>query len=368
MSEVEDWPFVRGAKSMDSGPNPIFWIVRPSTANAITSNTTNATPVIFATQLAPFAATAKIASQRSCHCGEASPGRIGGQLVSKKSDIEEAHPPEDGDRPVCPQWTSGPVSPGVRPVRDSPARPGQSRIGRYGPVRLVDYLLIASLEAQKEEHMRLLPGKSLVALGVGLLAMVLAVGGGATAAEAAQPMVVVPPQVGILFTPTPNNQGQCGGPQQQWAPEATFSAPIRIDTDNRPGGCNLAFGVYDPSGVLAGIGLSYTWVATPGADQGQCGNQGAYSVPITQFQVFGPQILDDTDNRAGFCDLTFQMSGPVGYALDIQFYPDGDSGQCQFGLPQGQFRTVTPGLAVTIGLDTDNRPGGCDLALRLRQA
>src|SRR5512142_1659845 len=218
------------------------------------------------------------------------------------------------------------------------------------------------LEQRREEPVRLVPGRSLAALGVGMLAMALGVGGGATAAEAAQPFVVAP-QVGISFTPTPNNQGQCGGPQQQWAPDATFSAPIRIDTDGRPGGCTLAFGVYDPSGVLNGVGISYTWVATPGADQGQCGNQGAYSMPITPFQVFGSQILDDSDNRPGFCDLTFQMSGPVGYALDVEYYPDGDSGQCQFGLPQGQFRTVTPDFPVTIGLDTDDRPGGCDLAL-----
>jgi len=214
--------------------------------------------------------------------------------------------------------------------------------------------------------MRLVPGRSLVALGVGLLAMVLAVGGGATAAEAAQPLVAQP-QIGISFTPTPNNQGQCGGPQSQWATAGSFSAPIWIDTDNRPGGCNLAFGVYDPAGLTGDLGISYTWVATPGAIQDQCGNQGSYDAPVTSFKAFGPQILDDTDNRAGFCDLTFQVTGTSGYVLDIQFYPDGDSGQCQFGFPQGQWRTATPDLPVTIGLDTDNRPGGCNLALRLRK-
>ena len=78
-------------------------------------------------------------------------------------------------------------------------------------------------------------------------------------------------------------------------------------------------------------------------------------------------MLDDTDNRSGYCNLTFTVSGRSDIGLDVQFYPTpgGDAGQCRGFLPQGDFYTAFAGSPVTIGLDTDDRSGGCYLSLRL---
>jgi hypothetical protein len=58
---------------------------------------------------------------------------------------------------------------------------------------------------------------------------------------------------------------------------------------------------------------------------------------------------------------------PENVGLDVQFYPDGDAGQCVNYLPQSQYRTAYAGNPVTIGIDTDSRSGGCQFLLRLRR-
>jgi hypothetical protein len=112
----------------------------------------------------------------------------------------------------------------------------------------------------------------------------------------------------------------------------------------------------------------YTWSSMPDVhgelDHTQCGNQGVHSIPITQFQVMGPSILVDTDQRKGGCLLSFGMSGRTDTALDVMFT---GGAQCFFTTPAGQWRTVLPGSPVSVGIDTDQRAGGCELALRLRQ-
>lgn len=210
------------------------------------------------------------------------------------------------------------------------------------------------------------------AAGITLLSAVAMLSPAIRADAAAQP------SVGVFWSPTPQaDAGQCGNPSvpSQWAVSPDWTFPIRIDTDNRAGGCELSFGIFDPSSLLTGLGVTYSWFASPNGNAGQCQNpgqgfnQGTYSMPVnTQFQQFGPVILDDTDNRAGYCNLTFTMSGNANTVLDVQYYADsdGDPRQCVGAMPQGSFATAAVGSPVTIGLDTDNALGGCWLSLRLR--
>ena len=72
----------------------------------------------------------------------------------------------------------------------------------------------------------------------------------------------------------------------------------------------------------------------------------------------------DTDGRPGWCNLTFTVTGRI--VLDVQFYPDGDAGQCPDALPAGQYRSAFVGTPVTVKIDADGRSGGCQLLLRLR--
>lgn len=212
-------------------------------------------------------------------------------------------------------------------------------------------------------------GRRLAALACALSSVALIVtgvtAGTASAATPAGPAIAAP-EMGIRFFPD-GDAGQCSGPQSQFATAPDWTTPIRFDTDGRPGGCQFAFGIYDPDSALSGLSASYSWVPSPGADANQCGSiQGTFNLPIVPFQGFGTQLRDDTDNRSGYCNLTFSLSGRTDVGLDIQFYADGDAGQCHGALPQGQFYTAIAGSPVTLGLDTDNRPGACWLVLRLR--
>jgi hypothetical protein len=203
------------------------------------------------------------------------------------------------------------------------------------------------------------------AFGFVVALLVTGLSAGPANASPAAPNVAAP-EMGIRFFPD-GDAGQCGGPQQQFAASPDWSTPIRFDTDSRPGGCQFAFGIYDPDSVLTGLSASYSWLPSPGGNAAQCGSfQGTFGMPITPFQSFGKQLRDDTDNRAGWCNLTFTLSGRTDIGLDVQFYADGDPGQCHGALPQGDFYTVTAGSPITLGLDTDNRVGGCWLVLRLR--
>lgn len=179
------------------------------------------------------------------------------------------------------------------------------------------------------------------------------------------------PSIGIAWFVTFNGDaGQCGNPTSsaQSAVSPNWTSPIRIDTDGRAGGCELSFGIYDPSSLLTG-GVNYAWSVSPGGDGGQCGNQGTWAMPVnSQFLQFGQFLIDDTDNRSGWCNLTFTVSSGSNIALDVQYFadPSGSDGQCINALPVGSYYTAVPGAPVTIMMDTDNRPGGCWLSVRLR--
>jgi hypothetical protein len=217
---------------------------------------------------------------------------------------------------------------------------------------------------------------AVLASAIGLGSMALLGATGASASAAAAPRAAANPEMGIEWFPTPNAaSAQCGSPTiaDDWAAAPNWTAPILIDTDNRVGGCELAFGVYDPSQDLNGISIQYSWGVSPGGDAGQCDNPGTYPVPISEIENFSTLVTDDSDNRAGWCSLTFTVSGALAsggqFGLNIQFYPtpDADAGQCNGYLPEGDYYTATPGSPVTIGLDTDGRGGGCELSLRLQE-
>ncbi|MFF2546956.1 hypothetical protein ACFVUY_30975 [Kitasatospora sp. NPDC058063] len=177
--------------------------------------------------------------------------------------------------------------------------------------------------------------------------------------------LVTSPQLGVQFNPD-GDPGQCGGRTgEQWKDDFGVTEAIRFDTDSRPGGCLLAFGIYDPDNRLAGSSVTYTFKATPGGDPAQCGNPGTHQVPIGTTRTFGPSIRIDTDNRPGGCDLTFALSSST-MKMGINFYSDGDPAQCgNAGPDYGIFSPVDNFSSPTIRIDTDDRPGGCGLKLRL---
>jgi hypothetical protein len=191
-----------------------------------------------------------------------------------------------------------------------------------------------------------------------LLAMVL---GAAPAA-----MAFSPPEIGIFFAGTQDG-AQCGVNQGTfWAPAQTWTPPIRFDTDNRAGGCELSFALRDTA-FFSVPTLTYQWAQAGTSDPGQCGRRGLYTAPVNgdpEGQVMGPRILVDTDNRFGFCNLTLALSGSSAYQLDVQFWADGQD-QCFNTAPQGQWHSVRAGQSLTLSIDTDGRPGGCQMAVRL---
>lgn len=182
----------------------------------------------------------------------------------------------------------------------------------------------------------------------------------------AQTQLILPPEIGIRFNPD-GDPGQCGGRTgDQWLAERHWTDAVRFDADGRRGGCQLAFGVYDPDNSLEGVSLTYEIAATPGGDPSQCGNPGVHAMPISRTaRTFGSGIRIDTDNRPGGCTLTFDVAriGGTYVALDIQYDADGDARQCG---NTGYRWAETDRGPVKIGVDTDDRAGGCRLQLRLR--
>ncbi|MFF0157885.1 hypothetical protein ACFYRY_10185 [Streptomyces sp. NPDC005263] len=169
------------------------------------------------------------------------------------------------------------------------------------------------------------------------------------------------PQIGIQFNP--DGTGQCEGRTgEQWATSPNWTEAIRLDTDNRPGGCQLAFGVTDPDGTLAGSSISYRLTRSTGGVN-QCGpNLDPNPVPMLPIPAFGTPVRVDTDSQPGWCDLTFTVTGRI--VLDVQLYADGEAAQCADSSPVTH--SAFAGTPVTVKIDTDNRPGGCQLLLRLR--
>jgi hypothetical protein len=177
------------------------------------------------------------------------------------------------------------------------------------------------------------------------------------------------------FVSDGGDEGQCNsagygllrGGLNQWTPA------IRIDTDGRAGGCLQRFGVTDPASQLAGLVLAVSFFGTVGAD-GQCDGgpytQGTFPIPVVASP--SPSLSQpyriDTDDRGGGCVQTFTLSGRSDIELDVDFFADGDSGQCQpsSGAEAG-VQTVKVGHSVSRVIDADSRTGGCQERFRLHR-
>jgi hypothetical protein len=158
--------------------------------------------------------------------------------------------------------------------------------------------------------------------------------------------------------------GQCnaGAYNQFSTPGGSYSQPIRMDTDNRPGGCQYQIGILDPRNVLASKNFKLQLGFFADGDPGQCGGIGTQDVPVSRNRiVLTTPIRVDTDNRPGACIQRWSLQA-TDIVLDISWTSDGDPGQCG---NQGAPHTVQNGY-VDLRLDMDNRPGGCWQSLRLR--
>ncbi len=155
--------------------------------------------------------------------------------------------------------------------------------------------------------------------------------------------------------------GQCGGTGFQSAPIGTWTTPILIDADGRFGGCQHQFGITDPWNSLAGLSMNLNFAPTD--DAGQCGSSGDHAIPITTSHLVSDPIRIDTDNRAGGCLETFSLRGRNDIALNIEFLPTADSGQCE----NAGVATATENSPATFFIDTDDRASGCTQRFRLRQ-
>lgn len=160
--------------------------------------------------------------------------------------------------------------------------------------------------------------------------------------------------------------GQCNGGAQGriLSQGASWSPAIRIDTDNRPGGCLYRIGIVDLGGTLRGAGFGLDMNFSGDGDATQCGGQGPHPVPINSsfdsLQLTTP-IRMDMDNRAGGCLQVWSVTGTK-ILFDINFFGDGDVGQC------GNIGSHSAPPTITLRVDTDNRPGGCNQSIRLRLA
>jgi len=176
--------------------------------------------------------------------------------------------------------------------------------------------------------------------------------------------------------------GQCAGFNggYVYARIGEWTPKIRLDTDGRPGGCLQSWAVLDPGTQLDGLDLRVNWRPGPKADAGQCGAPGerqikvSSTIPGTEDAIgFTPPIRVDTDGRNGYCEQVFSLNGTDKYVLDVRFEPDWDSasnGQCLIdGKPIAAAveTTLGRGQTLTLGLDMDDRLGGCVQSFRLRE-
>jgi hypothetical protein len=162
-----------------------------------------------------------------------------------------------------------------------------------------------------------------------------------------------------------DDPGQCnaGAIGRIVSPAGEWSPGIRLDTDNRSGGCIHRFALVDLNNALPGLRIMFNWFGD--IDASQCGYPGARTIPINgsfSSLSFTDWIRIDTDDRAGGCFEVWSVHGRSDVWLEVDFQPDGDVGQCHhFGT-----HIVREGFPVSIALDMDGRAGGCWQRFRLR--
>ena len=161
-----------------------------------------------------------------------------------------------------------------------------------------------------------------------------------------------------------NDRHQCNNVGEDDAPFGRWTKKIRLNTDNRPGGCFHKFTIYDPDKELRDLELSFNWFPD-GEDAGQCGGyRGEQDVPFSDDEIieWTKPILIDTDDRHGGCKITWEIKGRRDIGLQIDFEADGKVGQCG---GHGVKHVVSYPSKVTLRYNMDGRAGGCWLKFRL---
>jgi hypothetical protein len=121
----------------------------------------------------------------------------------------------------------------------------------------------------------------------------------------------------------PNGAGQCGSQGSQVIPVSAdpshplMTAPIRVDTDDRPGGCREVFHVDSPQ--LNGVFLDLQFWGDTAGGEGQCTD--AYGTPGRPGDSFpasprsDAELRIDSDSRPGGCrqaiSLRVNYLGPI---------------------------------------------------------
>jgi hypothetical protein len=158
--------------------------------------------------------------------------------------------------------------------------------------------------------------------------------------------------------------GQCGGAGEKIVSAAEdWSPAIRIDADDRSGGCNHSIGIVDIAGELNGLQIIVDYFGD--GEAGQCGGSGHRIIPIGRklknAVMTDPPLRYDTDSRSGGCQQKYTVSGRNDVGLEIDFRGDDDVTQCQ---NPGTYKAFV-GQPVQFRIDTDQRFGGCTLKYRL---
>uniref|UniRef100_T1J0Y8 LNR domain-containing protein n=1 Tax=Strigamia maritima TaxID=126957 RepID=T1J0Y8_STRMM len=162
--------------------------------------------------------------------------------------------------------------------------------------------------------------------------------------------------------------GQCGDGvgSHLCANVGELTTPYRDDTDGRPGGCRMSWGLETTDLSVPEwfkqTSICYRWFAD--GDGGQCG-AGAPAESCAPLGSFTAVYRDDTDGRPGGCQMSWRISIPQNadyWASDIalcyQWYPDGDGGQCGGGADR-RLCAVANSWTPYYRDDSDGRGGGC---------
>ncbi len=139
-----------------------------------------------------------------------------------------------------------------------------------------------------------------------------------------------------------------------------WSNTIRMASNGAPGGCLMQFAVIDPDRSLG----AWQPIArfSPTGDPGQCGNAGIQRIPVVrtleEARARGAAIVVDTDNRPGGCELQFAVNEP-GPRIGVWFATEHSRGPWDNGCQMTGEQVAAPGQPATIRVDTDDARSSC---------
>jgi hypothetical protein len=176
-----------------------------------------------------------------------------------------------------------------------------------------------------------------------------------------------PPKISFCYNFW-GDPGQCGDDAtrgEHCVPLDAWSLQVRIETDHGDGGCFEQFKL--KSACPIDLQFCVDFRGSDGGDQfGQCGGAGTHCAALN---TWTDTIGLDMDARDGWCVETFSVTGTEKVTFDLEFSANNgldSDGQCQYvgtWSSQSEYESAT----VPIGLDTDDRIGGCLQRYRLRR-